>query len=119
MRRERLRRIRVIREDNPELFEKQVNAIYEQLAKENIEPKEAMFSLNPLTAIIPYERTEYIAQNEADRKALKGNNVVCRNCKYYERGIDYRIGFCNLKDKQVYAERFACKHISEGEENDD
>lgn len=111
MRREQKKEIKVIKEDNPELFEKRVNAVFEQLAKEDIAPGEPLYSLNPLTALIPYERTEYIATSETDKELLKGHTVICRNCGYYESGTDYRIGYCNLKCRRVYAEKFACKEV--------
>lgn len=117
MRREELYQIKVIDENNAAIFEKKVNECLRQLANEDITPEKPIFNPNKFRAIILYKQTEYIAQNENDREALKGRKVVCKNCDYYEKGIDYRIGFCNLKDKQVYAERFACKYIKDGEKN--
>lgn len=117
MRRERRKEVIVIREDSAVVFQERVNDELTRLAHEDIEP-ELTITTDPLTAVMVFTRTDYIAESETDKKALKGHKVLCRNCAYFEYGTDRRIGYCNLKCKQVYTERFACKHIKDGEEDD-
>ena len=113
----RKQEIRVISEENPNVFEQRVNALLAELAVEDIEP-EKIINPNPLVAILTFTRTEYIAENKADEDEIKGLSVKCKHCVHFEYDRqNRRYGYCELKGKRVYSDVAACK--LRGVENDD
>ena len=77
--------------DDPESFDRQINAIYEKAARERYEPKVHFFEGLGLCASITYWETIEIAENAQDRLQLEGIMHTCADCEHFRPSYDGRV----------------------------
>lgn len=110
---------RTVMADDPDAFDRQINAIYERAARERYEPQVHYFDGLGLCASVTFWETIEIPENAQDRLQLEGIIHTCADCEHFRPSYDGRIKWVKCAEGGCMAGRTsqACAyHYEEIEE---
>lgn len=112
----RKRRIEVVSETSPTVFQDKLNDLYERLGDAKF-TEQLYNNENGFSAYITYEETERIAECLQDEYELSGYMPVCEECPFYEEDTG-TTGHCPFVRGKLYPtdSTKGCKHFWESME---
>ncbi len=110
------KKVIVIKESNPEAFERALNGCFSRFCEEGIEGYELRFNDSlGLCAYVVYDDVTHVPQTLAEVAEAEGNASTCSECIHFIQSDDLRRKYhmCDYKCSRVKEQTPACEAFYE------